>query len=152
MSYLMSVKFYLDYSRPQFSISKFPVMTLNTMFRVTAVEESLHIFVYLLLRQATVHDSLQMEFGATLCRHYSLDARLPAMVKLLSMVKVDNRMASSEKSSVKKSWSIQQSATKFVANQLRSSEGHADADISEVLQVTRNKCLAAFIHKCIFST
>ncbi|BBM97494.1 U3 small nucleolar RNA-associated protein 10 [Marchantia polymorpha subsp. ruderalis] len=110
-------------------------MTLVTnLLRVTAVEESLHIFVYLLLRQATVHDSLQMEFGATLCRHYSLDARLPAMVKLLSMVKVDNRMASSEKSSVKKSWSIQQSATKFVANQLRSSEGHADADISEVLQ------------------
>ncbi|KAL2649237.1 hypothetical protein R1flu_017365 [Riccia fluitans] len=107
------------------------ITLVTDLLRVTGVDESFHIFIYLLLRQGAVEDSLERQFASALSRHYPLEIRLPAFVKLLRLVKVDE---CGEKSDRKSSWTLQHTFTQFIASHLRSSQWSAEADASETLQ------------------
>lgn len=143
-------------------------MLFVVCFRVTSEEVGLHVFIFLLLQRArnTLRtedsegeglqangvlkdiskplDNVEVEFAATLFRQYAPGVKLPAMVKLLDIVKVDgvlNSTASPDKLSRRLAWALQQSATQFVANQLQGSELHVGgqlAGISDSLQVDTN--------------
>ncbi|KAL3702523.1 hypothetical protein R1sor_020545 [Riccia sorocarpa] len=109
------------------------ITLVTDLLRVSGVEESLHIFIYLLLRQAGAKDSLERQFASALCRHFPLEMRVPAFVKLLRLVRVDELGG---KSSRKTGWALQQTFTQFVASHLRSSQYSAEADASEHMQTS----------------
>ncbi|CAM6083052.1 unnamed protein product [Calypogeia fissa] len=134
--------------------------TITNLLRVTSEEVGLHVFVFLLLQKARDSvriddsepegmlengepkdsseplDSVVLDFAATLFRQYSPGIKLPAMVRLLDISRVESTVSPDEWSR-RQAWALQQLATQFVANQLQGSEfrvGGQLAASSETLQ------------------